>query len=145
MPQEIHMLNIKALSLLVQKVLPRLSFFKVGQKSRSRSRSQNFWYQQKGLATSNTHVQYESPISLGSKVMTKVKFFSKVGQKSRSRSRCQNNFWYQQKGLATSYTHGSGVARRRKLGGTNFFSQKVKSKKKKKKKKKRSQQRKSAR
>ena len=31
----------------------------------------------KGLATSNTHVQYESPITSGKKVMVKVKVFQK--------------------------------------------------------------------
>ena len=76
---------MRALSLLVQKLWPKLSFFsKVGQKSRSRGK--NFWLQQKGLVTRNTHVKYESPISFGSKIMAKVKFFSKVGQKSRSTS-----------------------------------------------------------
>ena len=38
----------------------------------------------KGLVTRNTHVQYESPISSGLKVMVKVNV-SKVGQTSRSR------------------------------------------------------------
>ena len=72
------MCNIKALSLLDQKLLSRLSFFsKVGQKSRSRSRGKKFWFQQEGLATRNTHVKYESPISFGSKVVAKVKFFQK--------------------------------------------------------------------
>ena len=72
------MCNIKALSLLVQKLWSRLIFFsKVGQKSRSRSQGKNFWFQQKGLATTNTHVKYDSPISFGSKVMAKVKFFQK--------------------------------------------------------------------
>ena len=98
------MCNIKALSLLVKKLWSGLSFFsKVGQKSRSRSQRKNFYYQQKGLATRNTHVKYESPVSFGSKVMAKVKFFSKVGQKSRSRSQSQK-FWYGQKGLVTRNT-----------------------------------------
>ena len=35
------------------------------------------WFQQEGLATRNTHVKYESPISFGSKVVAKVKFFQK--------------------------------------------------------------------
>ena len=30
-----------------------------------------------GIDVINTHVKYESPISFGSKVMTKVKFFQK--------------------------------------------------------------------
>ena len=56
LPQGISMLNLKALSLLVQKLMPRLSRSKVGQKSRSRSQGQNFLYQEKGLATRNTHM-----------------------------------------------------------------------------------------
>ena len=54
-------------------------FSKVGQKSRSRSQGQNFWYGQKGLATRKTYMYlyYESLISLGSKVIAKVKFFQK--------------------------------------------------------------------
>ena len=66
------MCNIKALSLLVQKLWSMLSFFK-GQGHEVKK----FWFQQKGLATTNTHVKYESPISFGSKVMAKVKFFQK--------------------------------------------------------------------
>ena len=34
-------------------------------------------YHVKGLVTRNTHVQYESPISSGKKVMAKVKVFQK--------------------------------------------------------------------
>ena len=52
-------------------------FSKVGQKSRSRSQGKKFWFQQEGLTTRNTHVKYESPISFGSKVVAKVKFFQK--------------------------------------------------------------------
>ena len=69
------MCNIKAKSLLVQKLWSRLIFSKVGQKSRSQG--QNSWYGQKGLATRNTHLYYESLISLGSKVIAKAKFFQK--------------------------------------------------------------------
>ena len=64
--QGIHMCNMKALSLLVWK------FSKVGQTSRSRSQGQKLWYPVKGIVTRNTHVQYESPISSGLKVMAKV-------------------------------------------------------------------------
>ena len=53
------------------------SYLKAGQKSRSRSRGKKICFQQKGLATRNTHVKYESPISFGSKVIAKVKFFQK--------------------------------------------------------------------
>ena len=41
----------------------------------SRSRGQKLWYHLKGFVTRNTYVQYESPISLGKKVMAKVKVF----------------------------------------------------------------------
>ena len=54
-----------------------LSFSKVGQTSRSRSRGKKLWYHVKGLVTRNTHVRYESPISFSKKVMTKVKVFQK--------------------------------------------------------------------
>ena len=43
----------------------------------SRSQGQKLWYHVKGLVTMNTHVQYESPISSGLKVMAKVKVFQK--------------------------------------------------------------------
>ena len=70
------MCNIKAISLLVKKLLSKLSFFsKVGQKSRLRSQGQNFRYGQKGLTTRNTYLYYESLISLGSKILAKVMFF----------------------------------------------------------------------
>ena len=39
------------------------------------SRGQQLQYQVKGLVTSNTHVQYESSITSGKKVMAKVKVF----------------------------------------------------------------------
>ena len=52
-------------------------FSKVGQKSRLRSKGQNVCYGQKGLATRNTYLYYESLISPGSKVIAKVKFFQK--------------------------------------------------------------------
>ena len=79
-----------------------LSFTKIGQTSRSRG--QKIWYHVKGLVTRNTHVQYESPISSGKKVITKVKVSSKVGQTSRSRSRGQK-LRYQVKGLVIRNTH----------------------------------------
>ena len=50
-------------------------FSKVGQTSRSRSQGEKLWYHMKGLVTRNAHVQYESPISSGLKVMAKVKVF----------------------------------------------------------------------
>ena len=72
------MCNMKALSLLVRKLWPRLNFFKstnVGPTSKSRSRGKTLRYHVEGLVTSNTHVQYESPTSSGLKVMAKVKVF----------------------------------------------------------------------
>ena len=63
---------------LISPVATNSSFSK--NRSRSRPLGQIYWYQQKGLATRNTHMKYERPISFGSKVMAKVNFFSKVGQ-----------------------------------------------------------------
>ena len=39
--------------------------------------AKKLWYHVKGLVTRNTHVQYESPISSGFKVMAKAKDFRK--------------------------------------------------------------------
>ena len=58
---------MKALSLLVQKLWPRLNL-KVNNYSR---------YHVKGLVTRNIHLQYENPISSDKKVMAKVKVFQK--------------------------------------------------------------------
>ena len=41
------------------------------------SQGQKVWYRVKGDVTRNTHVQYESPITSGLKVMAKVKVFKK--------------------------------------------------------------------
>ena len=71
------MCTIKAVSLLVRNLRPRLKFSKVGQTSRSRSQGQKLWYRVKGLVTRNTRVQHESPISSGKKVMANVKVFQK--------------------------------------------------------------------
>ena len=49
-------------------------------------------------------MKYESPISHGSEIMTKVKVFLKVGQTSRSRSLGQK-LWSDVKGLVTRNTH----------------------------------------
>ena len=87
--QGIHMCNMKVLSFLVWKLWPRLKFVKsfsqVGQTSRSSSHGQILWYHVIGLVIRNTHVQYESPISPGKKVMAKVKVF-----KSRSNFKVKN-------------------------------------------------------
>ena len=69
------MCNMKALSLPIRKLWPRLKFFKVGHSSRSRSQGQKSWYHVKGLVTRKTHVQYESSFSSSNKVMAKVKVF----------------------------------------------------------------------
>ena len=63
---------------------------------------QNVWYQQKGLATRNTYLQYESPKPFDSKLIVKIKFFSNVhvGQNSRPKSQGQN-FGYERKGRAS--------------------------------------------
>ena len=76
---------MKAPSLLVKKLWPRLNFLNVGQTSRSRSRGQKSWYHVKGRETSNTHVQYESSISHGKKVMAKVKGFCSRIKRRRGR------------------------------------------------------------
>ena len=66
---------MKAISLLVRKLWPRLKFFKSRSNFKVTVQAQKLRYQKKGLATSNTHVQYESSISSGKKVMAKVKVF----------------------------------------------------------------------
>ena len=54
------------------------SFSKVGQTSRLKSRGQKLRYNVKGLVTRNTHVQYESPISLlVRKLWPMLKFFKR--------------------------------------------------------------------
>ena len=83
--QGIDMCNIKAISLLVQKLWSRFSFSKVGQKSRSRSRGKKICFHQKGLATRNIRVKYESPVFFGSKVVAKVKFFFQKSVKSQGK------------------------------------------------------------
>ena len=80
------MCNMKALSLLVRKLWPRLKFLKNRSNFKVKFTGQKLRYHVKGLVTRNTHVQYESPITSGKKVMAKVNIFSKVGQTSRSRS-----------------------------------------------------------
>ena len=60
---------------MVQNLQQMLKVFRyVGQRSRSRSQGQRFWYQQKGFITGNVHVKYKSPASNGSKIMAHVKF-----------------------------------------------------------------------
>ena len=62
---------------LIPPAATNLSFSKSRSKSRSSPLGQKYWYLPKGLATRNTHVKYESPISFGSKFIAKVKFFQK--------------------------------------------------------------------
>ena len=54
---------MKALFLVVRKLWPMLKFFKS--------------MSVKGLVTRKTHMQYESPINCGKKIMAKVKVFQK--------------------------------------------------------------------
>ena len=68
-------MQYESLSLLIRKLWPRLNFSKVGLTSRSRSRGKKLWYHVKGLVTRNTHLQYESSITFGKKVIAKVKVF----------------------------------------------------------------------
>ena len=60
---------MKALSLLIRKSMTKVKveFKQVGQQLQGFKVSvgQKLWYHVKGLVTSNTHVQYESPISSG--------------------------------------------------------------------------------
>ena len=43
----------------------------------SRSLGKKLWYGVKGLVTRNAQVKYDSPVSRGSQLMTKVKVFEK--------------------------------------------------------------------
>ena len=52
-------------------------FFNVVQTSRSRLQGKILWYHVKGIVSRNTHVQHESLISSGLKVIAKVKDFQK--------------------------------------------------------------------
>ena len=71
------MCNMKALSLLVRKLWPRLKFFKSRSNFKVKFQGQKLWCHVKGLVIRNTHVQYESPITSGKKVMAKVKVYQK--------------------------------------------------------------------
>ena len=70
------MCNMKALLLLVRKLWPRFKFFKSRSNFKVKVTSEKLWYPAKGLVTRNTHMQYESLITSGKKVMAKVKSFS---------------------------------------------------------------------
>ena len=71
------MCNMKALSLLVRKLWPRLQFFKSRSNFKVKVMRSKLWCHVKGFVTRNTHVQYESPITSGKRVMAKVKVFQK--------------------------------------------------------------------
>ena len=98
------MCNIEALSLLVQKLWPRLSFFE------SRSKVEVKVMKSKILVPKERsfHKEYTceiwKPYLLVKKLWPRLSFFSKVGQNSRSRSQSQK-FWCWQKGLVTRNTH----------------------------------------
>ena len=64
-------------------------FWYVGQRSRSMSQGQHFWYKWKDLIAKNVHVKYESHTCNGSN----VRISRYVGQRSWSRSQGQT-FWY---------------------------------------------------
>ena len=67
------MCNMKALSLVVRKLWPRLQFFNSRSNFNVKVTRSKIMVHVKGLVTRNTHVQFESPISSGCKVMAKVK------------------------------------------------------------------------
>ena len=75
------MCNMKAPSLLVRKLWPRLKFLSMHScthpNTRAMTLAKKLWYHVKGLVIRNTHVEYdyESLITSGLKVMTKVKVF----------------------------------------------------------------------
>ena len=70
------MCNMKALSLLIRKLWPRLKFFKSRSKFKVKvTRSKIMVACERSCH--NEYVQYESPISSDQKVMAKVKVFQK--------------------------------------------------------------------
>ena len=71
------MCNMKAISLLVRKLWPRLKFFKSRSNFKVKVMRSKIMYHVQGLITRNTHVQYESPITSGKKVIAKVNVFQK--------------------------------------------------------------------
>ena len=57
--------------------MTKVKVSEVGQTSRSMLRGKKLLSHVKGLVTRNTYVRYESPISSGKKVMSKVNVFRK--------------------------------------------------------------------
>ena len=76
MPLE-NLLGRKGTCIALAKQYIQNACSKKGQTSRSRSQGQKLWYHVKGLATRNTHMKYQSPITCGEKVIAKVKVFQK--------------------------------------------------------------------
>ena len=60
------MSNMKALSLLIQKLLPKLKFFKSRSNFKVKDTRSKIMVPCKGLVGRNSHVKYESPASHGS-------------------------------------------------------------------------------
>ena len=89
-----QILDMKAQSPDGSKVMANVKVFlryvPVGQRSRSRSQGQSFWYEQKGLITKNVNLKYECLTFNGSKVTANVRFFRFVGHRSWSKSLGQN-------------------------------------------------------
>ena len=69
------MCNMKALSPVIRKSWPRLKLFKSRSNVKVKVTRSHILYHVKGLDTRNTHVQKESPITSGKKVIAKVKVF----------------------------------------------------------------------
>ena len=82
------------------------------------------WYHVKGLVTMTTHVQYESSITSGLKVMAKVKVFQK---KVKLQGQCHKvkKLSYHEKGLVIRNTHikyeSSTFNGSKVIANANFF------------------------
>ena len=72
--QGIHMCNMKALSLLVRKLWPRLKFFKSRSNFKVKVTRSKIMVPCERIVTRNTHVQYESPSLLVRKLWPSLKF-----------------------------------------------------------------------
>ena len=71
------MCNMKALSFLVRKLWPSSKLFKSGSNFKVKVRRSNIMVPCERSCHKGKHVQYESPITSGQKVMAKVKVFQK--------------------------------------------------------------------
>jgi uncharacterized protein YcfL len=65
---------MKAISLAIQKIWPMLKFLKSESNFKVKVQGQKFWYQQKGLAIRNTHVNYEALSPTIQKIWPMLKF-----------------------------------------------------------------------